>query len=163
MTNEARVYFRDVKPYEVPGSLDELRGPVGGVVELRHSVLWAPGDGRVDFDEPGGVGIAYRAVLSEGTVADQTAVLNRARPTEDVDLFTADSDPAAFGRAVDRVARDVRRAGYTVEMERRASGFARLRVGAPGDSSSLLTWESTGANEIPSISMSARCSAWRMP
>ena len=54
------------------------------------------------------------------------------RPTEDVDLFTADPDPAAFGRAVDRVARDVRRAGYAVEMERRASGFARLRVSAPG-------------------------------
>ena len=82
MTNEARVYFRDVKPYEVPGSLDELRGPVGGVVELCHSVLWAPGDGRVDLDEPGGVGIAYRAVLSEGTVADHTAVLNRARLIE---------------------------------------------------------------------------------
>lgn len=82
MTNEARVYFRDVKPYEVPRSLDELRGPVGGVVELRHSVLWAPGDGCVDLDEPGGVGIAYRAVLSEGTVADQTAVLNRARLIE---------------------------------------------------------------------------------
>ena len=27
MTNEARVYFRDVKPYEVPGSLDELLLP----------------------------------------------------------------------------------------------------------------------------------------
>ena len=39
MTNEARVYFRDVKPYEVPGSLDKLRGPVEGVVELHHSVL----------------------------------------------------------------------------------------------------------------------------
>ena len=49
-----------------------------------------------------------------------------------MDLFTADPDPAAFGRAVDRVARDVRRAGYAVEVERRASGFARLCVGAPG-------------------------------
>ena len=54
------------------------------------------------------------------------------RPTEDVDLFTADPDPAAFGRAVDRVVRDVRRAGYAVEMERRASGFARLRVSTLG-------------------------------
>ena len=54
------------------------------------------------------------------------------RPTEDVDLFTADPDPAAFGRAVDRVVRDVRRAGYAVEVERRASGFARLRVSTLG-------------------------------
>lgn len=82
MTSDARVFFRDVKPYEAPESLDELRGPAGGVVELRHSVLWAPGGRHVDLDEPGGVGLAYRAVLSEGTVADQAAVMNRDRLTE---------------------------------------------------------------------------------
>lgn len=75
-TTEARVYFRDVKPYAIVDSLDQLRGPAGGVVELSHSVLWAPGDGRVDLDEPGGTGLAYRAVLSEGTVADLKQVLN---------------------------------------------------------------------------------------
>ena len=82
MASDGRVYFRDVKPYEVPESLDDLRGPDGGTVELRHSVLWAPGSGRVDLDEPGGLGLAYRAVLSEGTVADQIAVLNRDRLIE---------------------------------------------------------------------------------
>lgn len=76
---EGRVYFRDIKPYAVVASLDQLRGPVGGVVELSHSVLWAPGGGRVDLDEPGGVGLAYRAVLAEGTVEDQVQVLNRGR------------------------------------------------------------------------------------
>ena len=76
---EGRVYFRDVKPYAVVDSLDQLRGPVGGVVELSHAVLWAPGGGRVDLDEPGGIGLAYRAVLAEGTVEDQVQVLHRGR------------------------------------------------------------------------------------
>lgn len=76
---EHRVFFRNVKPYAVPESLDELRGPPGGVIELPHTVLWAPGGGRVDLDEEGGVGLAYRAVVAEGTVADQVAVLNRDR------------------------------------------------------------------------------------
>ena len=31
---ERRMFIRDVKPYEVPESLDDLRGPSGGVVEL---------------------------------------------------------------------------------------------------------------------------------
>ncbi|SPT53653.1 Uncharacterised protein [Actinomyces bovis] len=74
---ERRVFFRDVRPYAVPESLEDLKGPVGGVVELPHAVLWAPGDGRVDLDEEGGVGLAYRAVIAEGTVADQVAILNR--------------------------------------------------------------------------------------
>ena len=76
---ERRVFFRDVKPYEIPESLDDLKGPAGGVVELPHSVLWAPGGGRVDLDQEGGIGLAYRAVVAEGTVADQVMILNRDR------------------------------------------------------------------------------------
>lgn len=78
-TSEGRVFFRDVKPYAVVASLDQLRGPAGGVVELSHSVLWAPGGGRVDLDEPGGTALAYQAVLAEGTVDDLVAVLNPRR------------------------------------------------------------------------------------
>lgn len=76
---EGRVYFRDVKPYAVVDSLDHLHGPAGGVVELSHSVLWAPGGGQVDLDEPGGTALAYQAVLAEGTVEDLVHVLNRGR------------------------------------------------------------------------------------
>lgn len=73
------MFLRDVKPYEAPESLDDLKGPVGGVVELPHTVLWAPGGGCIDLDAEGGVSLAYRAVLAEGTVADQVAVVNRDR------------------------------------------------------------------------------------
>ncbi len=76
---QGRVYFRDVKPYAVVDSLDQLHGPAGGVVELSHSVLWVPGGGRVDLDRPGGLRMAYRAVLNEGTVEDLENVLNRDR------------------------------------------------------------------------------------
>lgn len=76
---ERRVFFRDVKPYEVPQRLEDLKGPANGVVDLPHSVLWAPGGGRVDLDAEGGIGLAYRAVLTEGSVADQVSVMNRAR------------------------------------------------------------------------------------
>jgi len=78
MAAEQRVFFRDVKPYEVPDDLDTLQGPTGGEVVLSHSVLWSPGGGRVNLDRPGQRALAYRAVLSEGTVADQRAVLNKA-------------------------------------------------------------------------------------
>lgn len=63
---EGRVYFRNIEPYAIVDSLDQLRGPAGGTVVLSHSVLWAPGGPEVDVDEPGGTGLAYRAVLNEG-------------------------------------------------------------------------------------------------
>lgn len=79
LSPQRRVFFRDMKPYEVPRSLDDLKGPSGDIVELPHTVLWAPGGGHVDLDAEGGVNLAYRAVLAEGTVADQVAVVNRDR------------------------------------------------------------------------------------
>ncbi|MBB2925544.1 transcriptional regulator [Cellulomonas cellasea] len=78
----ARVYFRDVKPYETPTSLADLAGPPGGVVELPHAVFWAPGGGRIDLDESGGLAMAYQAVIGEGTATDQVRVLNRDRLRE---------------------------------------------------------------------------------
>lgn len=74
-----RVFFRDVKPYAIVDDLDQLHGPAGGVVELSHSVLWAPGGPYVDLDEPGGTALAYQAVLAEGNVADLEEVLHRDR------------------------------------------------------------------------------------
>lgn len=74
---DGRVFFRDVKPYAIVDDLNQLSGPVGGVIELSHSVLWSPGGPQVDLDEPGGRALAYRAVLAEGTVEDLERTLNR--------------------------------------------------------------------------------------
>ncbi len=74
---DGRVFFRDVKPYAIVDDLDQLRGPAGGIVELSHSVWWAPGGPYVHLDEPGGIRLAYRAVLNEGTVDDLVQILHR--------------------------------------------------------------------------------------
>ncbi|PLS30177.1 transcriptional regulator [Bifidobacterium margollesii] len=71
-----RVRLRDIKPYRLPGSLDELRGPAHGRIRLRHAVRWAPGDGIVDLDEPGGVRMAYQALIAEGGETDQREGIN---------------------------------------------------------------------------------------
>ena len=47
-----RVFFRDLKPYAIVESLDQLRGPTEGAVSLSRSVLWAPGDGHIDLSRP---------------------------------------------------------------------------------------------------------------
>ena len=76
---DRRVFFRDIKPYEGPG----VAGPAArarkrGGRAVALGVLGA-GGGRIDLDEPGGIGLAYRAVLAEGTADDQIAVLSRER------------------------------------------------------------------------------------
>jgi hypothetical protein len=50
------------------------------------------------------------------------------RPTEDVDLFTANADEDAFNLAVDHVTAQLRSSGCEVELTRRAEHFARLHV-----------------------------------
>lgn len=37
-----RVSYRDIVPYEVPSSLDALRGPATGTLELPVTVHWGP-------------------------------------------------------------------------------------------------------------------------
>ena len=50
------------------------------------------------------------------------------RPTEDVDLFTANADEDAFSLAIDHVTARLRSSGCEVELTRRAEHFARLHV-----------------------------------
>lgn len=77
-----RALFGETKNYELPGSLAELHGPEHGTVQLRHSVRWAPGDGKVSIDTLGGTRLAYRAVIEEGHIEDQVSVLNLTRLTQ---------------------------------------------------------------------------------
>lgn len=70
-----RVLYKDIVPYDVPSSLDALRGPAAGLLELPITVHWGPR--RVfDLDRPGLRHAAYRAIVREGTPADQEALLN---------------------------------------------------------------------------------------
>lgn len=40
---DERVFLRDLKPHAIVNDLDQLSGPVGGVIELSHAVSSAPG------------------------------------------------------------------------------------------------------------------------
>lgn len=54
------------------------------------------------------------------------------RPTQDIDLFTADFDADVFAAAADRLTRHLVEADHTVEVVRAAPTFRRLIVTAPG-------------------------------
>lgn len=81
MTKEKRVFFADIKPYEIPDCLEDLQGPARGVVTIPTSILWAPGDNTFELTDSGAK-IVYRAALAEGTVADQIKYVNRERLIE---------------------------------------------------------------------------------
>lgn len=87
---EQRIRLRDIKPYFCPSSLDDLRGPYSGIIRLRHSVRWAPGDGTADLDTVGGTRMAYQALLAEGTVSDQIEGLNARKLIEVWHLLNLD-------------------------------------------------------------------------
>lgn len=74
----ARTRLSDVKPYSVPRSLDDLRGPSSGTITLPKALLWAPGGGDVPLSTRGNVKLAYQAIISEGTVEQQCRYLNKA-------------------------------------------------------------------------------------
>lgn len=70
-----RVLYRDTVPYDVPSSLAALRGPAAGILELPITVHWGPRR-TFDLDRQGLRQAAYRAIVREGTTADQEALLN---------------------------------------------------------------------------------------
>ncbi|MHB1173266.1 MAG: hypothetical protein ACYCZY_12420 [Lacisediminihabitans sp.] len=37
---DTRVFYRDIKPYDAPERLDDLRGPRSGRIELPLNVYW---------------------------------------------------------------------------------------------------------------------------
>lgn len=79
---EQRVFFHHVKPYAVPDSLENLRGPASGWVQLSHSLYWAPGSRRFNLDEDYGLRRVYVSALAEGTLADVQSLVNAERLVE---------------------------------------------------------------------------------
>ena len=61
-----RVRFRDVKPCHAPTTLDALRGPYHGLIDLPHGVRWQEDRVGIDVDDAGGRRMAYQALLTEG-------------------------------------------------------------------------------------------------
>ncbi len=74
----SRVQFAEIKPYDMPNSLDELRGPgLGGTLYLDHGIMWAPDSREVHLGSMDDVNFAYRAILNEATDVQQQELLNR--------------------------------------------------------------------------------------
>ncbi|MDO5094405.1 MAG: transcriptional regulator [Propionibacteriaceae bacterium] len=78
----AHLRFRDVKPYDAPVSLDELRGPHARLIDLPHSVRWQADRLGVDVSHRGWCRMAYQALLAEGTADEQCRLMNRDRLIE---------------------------------------------------------------------------------
>ncbi|MBE6477727.1 MAG: transcriptional regulator [Propionibacteriaceae bacterium] len=89
-TTGRRVRLRDTKPYEAPDSLDELRGPHDGTIDLPHAVRWQPDRFAVNVNEPGWRRMAYQALLAEGTAEEQRRLVNRTRLIETWPILTMD-------------------------------------------------------------------------
>jgi hypothetical protein len=73
---DTRVFYRDIKPYDAPERLEQLRGPRAGMLVLPINVHWGP-KSAVSLDSEGGVVKAYQAALAEGRLADHVVLLNR--------------------------------------------------------------------------------------
>ena len=65
------------------------------------------------------------ALAGSGAIREH-GLINRA--TQDVDLFTSNTDEGAFGAAVDRVVDALGAAGYVVGVGRRTGQFTRIHV-----------------------------------
>ena len=72
---DARLFYRDTKPYEAPLQLAELHGPSAGQVELPLNVYWGPAH-TFDLNSESDKVEAYQATLREGRVEDQVNILN---------------------------------------------------------------------------------------
>jgi hypothetical protein len=62
--DQSRTLYEDGRPYTVPETLEELTGPLHGVVELPQRLDWSE-QGRYDLDDPQQLGLMYEVVLRE--------------------------------------------------------------------------------------------------
>ena len=67
--------YAETRPYAVAESLDELRGPVGGTLELPHDLAWS-GRRVFDLEDDYDRSAAYKIVLEEGREDDFRRYLN---------------------------------------------------------------------------------------
>lgn len=74
-----RVLFGDLKPFDMPADLAELRGPERVVVDVPHTVIWSPGPRTMDLADPEMERMVYDVVVVEGSVEVQRELLNRER------------------------------------------------------------------------------------
>lgn len=70
-------HYADTIPYDTPESLDQLRGPVSGVVQVRPHIDTSP-DPVYEVADPTQRWSLYSAVVRDGLPGEQEAILNKA-------------------------------------------------------------------------------------
>lgn len=75
--SEQRIRFRDVKPYALVDSLDELAGPASGEVTLPVDVHWWGLRRTFDLADPRLRRVVYQAALANGRREHLVALVNR--------------------------------------------------------------------------------------
>jgi hypothetical protein len=73
--NGAPFSYAEIRPYAVAESLEELRGPAHGVLELPQELAWS-GRRRFDLDDDYDRSAAYKIILEEGREEDFRRYLN---------------------------------------------------------------------------------------
>lgn len=63
------------RPHAIPASLDQLTGPVHGVVMLPHRLGWS-GRRQYDVDDPADLAVLYERVLWEAVDPDDLHLIN---------------------------------------------------------------------------------------
>lgn len=61
---QARLLYEDGRPYTVPDSLEELTGPISGVIELPQRLDWSE-QGRYDLSDERQRNLMYERVIRE--------------------------------------------------------------------------------------------------
>lgn len=74
-----RIRFRDIKPYEVVDSLDDLQGPTHGEVTLPVTVYWSGIRSTFNIENWRDRIIVYSAALSNGRREDIIEFVDRDR------------------------------------------------------------------------------------
>lgn len=74
-SEDARFSYAEVRPYEMPDQLDELEGPVHGVIVLPRELAWS-GRREFDLDDAYDRAALYKIVLEEGGRQDFRRLLN---------------------------------------------------------------------------------------
>lgn len=79
---EKRIRFRDIKPYDIVDSLDDLQGPAHGVIEPEHHRLKPYSGTTVDIDSTSACQELYRAALTDCTADVIAQYVNKERLLE---------------------------------------------------------------------------------
>lgn len=72
-----RMLYSDIVPYDVPTSLESMRGPAHGSLTLPMHLWWAPGP-TFDLADRAELLAVYRAIVRDARTSDQEALLNSA-------------------------------------------------------------------------------------